>query len=144
MTADADCEHKAAQIGRVFASQVLQYPSAATHLLLALDFAIGPSHEVVIAGSPKQAETRELLKILRSRFLPNKVVMLRDAERDHGTLSRIAPFTEHMIPVNGKPAAYICTNFTCAAPTTDPATLLHLFQEDACISAGQPSEPLDS
>jgi len=128
MTADADCEHKAAQIGRAFASQVLQYPSAATHLLLALDFAIGPSHEVVIAGGPRQTETRVLLRALRSRFLPNKVVMLRDAEQERGSLSRIAPFTEHMIPVNGKPAAYICSNCTCAAPCTDAEAMLHVLE----------------
>ena len=128
MTADADGEHKAAQIGRAFAAHVLQYPSAATHLLLALDFAIGPAHEVVIAGSPRQPETGELLRALRSRFLPNKVVMLRDAEQDRGILSRIAPFTEHMIPVNGKPAAYLCSNYTCGAPCTDAEALLHALE----------------
>ncbi len=128
MTADAGCEHKAAQIGRAFAAQVLQYPSAATHLLLALDFAVGPSHEVVIAGNPRQHETRELLRALRSRFLPNKVVMLRDADEDGSTLHRLAPFTEHMTPVNGTPAAYICSNFTCAAPCTDAEAMLHVLE----------------
>ena len=135
MTADADCEQKAAQIGRAFASQVTQHPSAATHLLLALDFAIGPSYEVVIAGSLKQAETRKLLQLLRSRFLPNKVVLLRDADQERPALSRIAPFTEHMTPVNGKPAAYICSNFTCAAPTTDAETMLMLLAGGTSASA---------
>lgn len=114
---------------------VMQHPSAATHLLLALDFAIGPSYEVVIAGSLKQAETRKLLQLLRSRFLPNKVVLLRDADQERPALSRIAPFTEHMTPVNGKPAAYICSNFTCAAPTTDAETMLMLLTEGTSASA---------
>ncbi len=131
MTADADSEHKAAQITRAFAAPVLQYPSAATHLLLALDFAIGPSYEVVIAGSPNQAETRAFLQMLRSRFLPNTVVLLRDTDADPLPLARIAPFTEPMTAINGKPAAYVCSNFTCAAPATDAEAMLRALHEHA-------------
>jgi hypothetical protein len=128
MTGDAESERKAAQIGRTFAATVMRYPAAATHLLLALDFAIGPSYEVVIAGSPKQSETLKFVHMLRSRFLPNQVVLLRNPDEDPHVLSRIAPFTEHMTPINGKSAAYVCSNFTCASPTTDAEAMLHVFE----------------
>ena len=93
----------------------MQHPSAVTHLLLALDFAIGPSFEVVIAGSLKQAETRSLLKKLRTRFLPNKVVLLRKPDEEAKELSGIAPFIEHMALIDGRPAAYVCSNFACSS-----------------------------
>ncbi len=128
MTANADFEKKAARMGRAFASVVLQHPSAATHFLTAFDFALGPSCEVVIAGSLRQAETRQFLKKLREPFLPNKVVLLRTEDDEGRSLAGIAPFTEHMAPIKGKPAAYVCSNFACSSPTTDAGEMLCLLQ----------------
>jgi uncharacterized protein YyaL (SSP411 family) len=134
MTGDADCEQKAAQIGQAFASMVMQHPSAATHLLSALDFAIGPSAEVVICGSLRQAETGKFLKKLREHFLPNKVVLLRPPDEENRNLSAIAPFTEHMSTINGTPAAYVCRDFACASPTTDAGEMLRLLERGTSAS----------
>jgi uncharacterized protein YyaL (SSP411 family) len=133
MTGDADCEGKAAQIGKIFSSVVIQHPSAATHLLIALDFALGPSFEVVIAGSLQQTETGKLLKKLRTGFFPRTITLLRKPGDANRELSAIAPFTEDMAPINGKPAAYVCSNFTCATPTTDVEEMLHV------LNAGSPA-----
>ena len=32
-----------------------------------------------------------------------------------------------MKPIKGKPAAYVCENFTCKAPITDPQQLAELL-----------------
>ena len=128
MTANADFEKKAARMGRAFASVVLQHPSAATHFLTAFDFALGPSCEVVIAGSLRQTETRQFLKKLREPFLPNKVVLLRTVDDEERSLAGIAPYTEHMAPIKGKPAAYVCSNFACSSPTTDAGEMLCILQ----------------
>jgi uncharacterized protein len=34
-----------------------------------------------------------------------------------------------MSPIDGKPAAYVCENFTCKAPVTDPAPLSELLSK---------------
>jgi hypothetical protein len=128
MTANADFEKKAARIGKAFSSMVTKHPSAAAHFLTAFDFALGPSCEVVIAGSLRQAETRHFLKKLREPFLPDKVVLLRTEDDEGRSLSGIAPFTEHMAPINGKPAAYVCSNGACASPTTDAEEMLRLLK----------------
>ena len=134
MTANADFEKKAARMGMAFASMVLQQPSAATHFLTAFDFALGPSCEVVIAGSLRQAETRHFLKKLREPFLPDKVVLLRTEDDEGRSLARIAPFAEHMAPLNGKPAVYVCSNFACSSPTTDAGEMLRLLKAGAPAS----------
>ncbi|MEM8884900.1 MAG: thioredoxin domain-containing protein [Planctomycetota bacterium] len=38
-------------------------------------------------------------------------------------LTKLAPPAEGKVAVDGKAAAYVCRNFTCKAPTTDPAQL---------------------
>ena len=45
-------------------------------MLIALDFAIGPVREIVIAGRAGDAGTRRLLAEVRRRFLPNAVVLM--------------------------------------------------------------------
>jgi uncharacterized protein YyaL (SSP411 family) len=36
-----------------------------------------------------------------------------------------------MTAINGKPAAYVCSNFTCAAPATDAEAMLRALHEHA-------------
>ena len=50
ITADSSLEDKAVMIGRSFSTVVRQAPSAYTQLMVAVDFAVGPSCEVPIAG----------------------------------------------------------------------------------------------
>ena len=75
ITADSSLEEKAAAIGRAFVENVSKMPSAYTQLMIAVDFAVGPSYEVVIAGDRRAAETGEMLRAVRSRFIPNKIIV---------------------------------------------------------------------
>ncbi|MFC1964647.1 thioredoxin domain-containing protein [Chloroflexota bacterium] len=58
ITANTDFEDKAAKIGQAFYENVRQSPSAHTQFMVALDFAAGPSYEVVIAGDLQADDTR--------------------------------------------------------------------------------------
>ncbi len=77
ITGDTVLEERAAGIGRAFAQEIERTPSGHTQLLSALDFALGPSHEVVIVGDPRAEDTQQLLQALASAYVPNKVVVLR-------------------------------------------------------------------
>ena len=82
MTGDTSWEEKAHRLMDSFSIQAGGSPSAHTQLMLALDFATGPSHEVVIAGEPAATDTKAMLAALRAPFLPNKVVLLRPPGED--------------------------------------------------------------
>ena len=43
-------------------------------MLLALEFQIGPTYEMVLAGDPAHESTQAALREVRRRFLPNKVL----------------------------------------------------------------------
>jgi uncharacterized protein YyaL (SSP411 family) len=94
-------------------------------LMCAVDFAVGPSFEIVIAGAPDAADTETLLSALWQRFLPNKVVLLRPS--GPGTDEDLPDYVRDYGPVDGKAAAYVCRAFECQRPVTDPAKMLELL-----------------
>ena len=98
-------------------------PSAHTLYLLALDFALGPSFEAVVAGDEAAPDTRAMLAAFHARYLPH-VVLLHRPEGDDPPITRLAPFAREQKSRAGKATAYVCKNFACRAPTTDVAQAL--------------------
>ncbi|MBI4228387.1 MAG: thioredoxin domain-containing protein [Deltaproteobacteria bacterium] len=127
MTADSKLEQKAAKIGEVFSKAINRYPSAFTQLMVALDFGIGPSYEVVVAGDSRADDTGVMLEALRKQFLPNKVVLFRASEKDASDISRFAEYAKNHISLDGKATAYVCLNYECQLPTTDVGKMLELL-----------------
>ena len=127
MTANPNLEERAARIGRAFSQNVKQMPSAFTQLLVALDFAVGPSYEVVIAGNSQAEDTKAMLKALRTHFLPNKVVLLNPGEQESPEIGQFAEFTGEQSSVKGKATAYVCLDYNCKLPTTDISKMLELL-----------------
>ena len=130
ITGNHDFEEKAARIGRAFATNVRQSPFAYTQLMVALDFAIGPCYEVIIVGDPQSDDTREMLDAIRRRFIPSKVVMLRQIEQESPEIEHIAPFTKNLTSIDGKATAYVCLNYKCKRPTTDTRAMLELLNSN--------------
>jgi len=125
MTARTAYETKAHATARAFSGTVGNAPSAFTMLMQAVDFAVGPSFEVVVAGDPAEEKTAAMLDALRERYLPRKVVLLRpEAAQPAAALARLAPYTQPMRPLEQTATAYVCQNFTCDLPTTDIGTML--------------------
>ena len=50
ITANSSFEEKADKINKAFSNQVRKYPAGFTQFLIALDFAVGPSYEIILAG----------------------------------------------------------------------------------------------
>jgi hypothetical protein len=130
ITANTRLEERAAQIGRAVASDLAHQPSGHTQMLAAVDFAVGPSNEVVIVGDPQQSDTRVMLRALRSTFLPNKVVLLRLESEEASALTRIAEFTDAMRAVNGRATAHVCRNYTCQRPTNDAEEMMRALSAE--------------
>ncbi|MCZ7546181.1 MAG: thioredoxin domain-containing protein [Anaerolineae bacterium] len=127
ITAHAEFEDMAAQIGRAFSETIQRAPSAFTLAMMALDFGLGPSYEVVIAGEPDAEDTRAMQRALNAPFLPNKVVLLRPASDATPAIAHIARFTAEQGSIDDRATAYVCRNYQCALPTTDVAKMLSLL-----------------
>ena len=128
MTQNRDYEDKALALIRTTSQLVETSPLAFTFLLSALDFQIGPSLEVVIAGHSAASDTREMAQVLRREFAPNKVVLFRPTEEEQPEISDLAPFTRFQASIDGKATAYVCRDYACELPVTDSEAMLRLLR----------------
>jgi uncharacterized protein len=97
------------------ADQMQQHPAAFPHMLCALDFYLGQTKEIAVIGNPLESKTGEMLKGIFRLYLPNKVVAC-------GMDSDLFLLKDRS-QVNGLPTAYVCENFLCGLPVTDPEGL---------------------
>ncbi|HEX8372238.1 MAG TPA: thioredoxin domain-containing protein [Chthoniobacterales bacterium] len=86
-------------------------PQAVPQMLVSLELALTPSSQLVLSGDPRSREFLALAREAWRRFLPHTALML-------GTDCR-----QPMPPVNGRATAYLCENFACELPVTEPAAL---------------------
>ncbi|MHA2356586.1 MAG: thioredoxin domain-containing protein [Candidatus Thorarchaeota archaeon] len=126
---DEQFESLSALIPETFSSIITRSPTGFSFMLSGLDYALGPSHEVVIAGRLEEDETQEMLEELRNRFLPNTVVLLRSDEEVSKKLNTLAPFSKFYDRVNDKATVHVCINHNCKLPTNDIDQMLKLLGE---------------
>jgi len=118
MTGNAGLEARAERIFRTFGLQVSQQPTAYSQLLIAYDFALGPRKEIVVAGDVQAEATKDIINGVNRKFLPRCVVVLRPPDEAGREIDELAPFVRQQTPVDGKPAAYVCEDFSCKRPVT--------------------------
>jgi uncharacterized protein YyaL (SSP411 family) len=90
-------------------------PAAAGQMLIALDFLLGPTPEIVVLGDAGDANTEAALKDLRKRFLPNYVLAARAANGE-GSSKHLDRLFEGRQPLTPSPTVYVCENYACQAP----------------------------
>ena len=128
LTGDTSLENKATETGAAFSKQINGSESGQTFLMSALDFLLVPSFEIVIVGDPKRGDTQAMVQAINQLYIPNKVVILKDTTIKNVQLANLAPYTKYQVAINGKATAYVCQNFTCAAPTTDIKKMISLLK----------------
>jgi uncharacterized protein YyaL (SSP411 family) len=130
ITGDMQFEQKAEQISRAFAGIIQQSPSAVAFHLTTLDYLMGPSHEIVIAGEQDSPAVQTINLTLSTRFLPNKIVMLVPDGKQAAAIRKIAPFTASFKGEKGKALIYVCTDRSCKKPTIDIEEMINLLTDN--------------
>jgi len=120
ITGDRGLAEKAEELVACFGGAVIGRPGSAERFLAAFEFGqVGPV-EVAIIGPRADARTQALLATVQSAYLPNRILLHADGTAAPAVDS---PLLADRGPVNGAPAAYVCRNYVCDAPVTDPAAL---------------------
>jgi len=124
---DKQLEDRAKKTIDGFAPTLSHFASAMPQILVALDYSLAKPRQIVIAGKIDNNETKGLLAEVHRHFLPNKILILADGGAGQKFLSEKNEAIGAMTPIDGKPAAYVCENFTCKVPVTDPKALRDLL-----------------
>jgi uncharacterized protein len=115
---DAMSLARAERILRAYVPMMQAVPMGASQMLVALEHFLAEPQEIVIVGQENDGGTRALRAIADRLFLPHTVQLRGDGADDHGLSALVGKSL-----VDGQPAAYVCSAFTCRAPVTNPADL---------------------
>jgi uncharacterized protein YyaL (SSP411 family) len=123
----ADWRDKAQMTIAAFAAQLQSDPNAVPALASAFDFRLAQTKQILIAGDPVSQDTRELLAQVNARFLPNKILLLADGGAGQEQLARWLPFIAGAHRIKDHATAYVCENYVCKLPATDPLVVGQLL-----------------
>jgi uncharacterized protein len=123
LTGDADARAKAERTLARYGPRLGAAARVVPMMMCALSAWHAGHAQVVIAGSPEADTTAALRRELAQHYLPFALVIpLAQGERQEA-LAAMLPFVAGMGPRDGAAAAYVCRDFTCRQPVTDPAAL---------------------
>jgi uncharacterized protein YyaL (SSP411 family) len=115
LTGEHGYEERAESVLRLLHELAPKHPQAFGHLLQALDFRLARVREVALVGE----DLRALERVVRDAFRPHVVLA--------GGQSGGVPLLEGREPVGDRPTAYVCEQFACRAPVTEPRELQELL-----------------
>ncbi|MES2696157.1 MAG: thioredoxin domain-containing protein [Verrucomicrobiota bacterium] len=106
-----------------FRGQWAQAAHAMPQMLCALELALEPPRHVVLAGDPQAADFQALAAVLHERLGPRRMLLAADGGEGQRWLAQQASWLAEMTPREGRATAYVCEEYACQAPVTDPAEL---------------------
>jgi uncharacterized protein len=113
MLHDEALEARAGQIIAAGRQAIDHAPTAVPQMLVALDLALSPPAQAVVAAARGAGDTRTWNTRLHRDFLPRRVLLLADG--DEFLLEKV-PALKGMKPLNGQATLYLCEDFACQAP----------------------------
>jgi uncharacterized protein YyaL (SSP411 family) len=144
MTDNKEWESMAVRTIQSFRHRFAKSPHAMPHLKSAVGYLLKKPVQIVIAGSRNDPNTLAILEQVHRRFIPYRVVIAADGSGTHRRLSESLRVLQSMRPLDGKVTAYICEDYTCKYPTSDPVKVGELLDEIASREQGTGNQGIRS
>lgn len=112
---------------RVYGRQMARYPRAFAKSLAVVDLLAEGPIELAFVGAPNDSGLERLQQAVREVFLPHRVI----ASSDGTGMPSTHPLLSGKSLVEGKAALYICRNFSCQRPLTDPREVTEALRSEA-------------
>ena len=129
MTGRSEWEERGETIVGSFSEAVRLSPTSFTMMLAAVDFLLGPTGEVVLAGATGSEQVDRMAAVVREHYHPNWVVLFHPAGVERKEIESIAPFVELMNAPDGQATAYLCRDRRCKAPVNSASALKELLAD---------------
>ena len=121
-TGDAAYRDAAARTLALVGPLAGRHPTAFAQWLIAMDLAHAGLAEIAIVGDPADPETAALIHVAFATFRPRQVVAVSADPR----ASEI-PLLQARFALEGRPTAFVCHDFACRQPVTEPEALAALL-----------------
>jgi len=119
LTGEESLKQKAEQILRLFYDFLSEHPSGFAHMLSGYSLFLNPE-EIGIIGPREDYRTIAMLKEIFLAYLPNKILSFKEPQEKSD--QDWIPFLKDK-DASRIPTTFICRNFTCLPPITDPKAL---------------------
>jgi uncharacterized protein len=125
ITGQEQFREKSTQTLLTFWEAINRQPASFTQMLVALQFFMGPTKEIVISGTVDDASTELLIRAIRDEFLPNSIIVFAEKNSE-----AISPLVEgRILGPDASPRVFVCTNFSCKLPSKTEIEVRQALQE---------------
>ncbi|MFB3825720.1 MAG: thioredoxin domain-containing protein [Bryobacteraceae bacterium] len=128
MTGRADFRRSAERALAAFAPAMERGPEAMPQMLAAAGWTLARPRQIILAGGAGGPDTAALLHAAHAPFAPAKILLLLNGDRARGVISGCLPAVLQMSKAGGKAAAYVCEDYTCRLPVSEPEKLTELLK----------------
>jgi uncharacterized protein YyaL (SSP411 family)/aryl-alcohol dehydrogenase-like predicted oxidoreductase len=126
-----DLREEAARAIRAYGKAIARQPRAFARNLAVADLLLEGPVELAFVGAAGAPDLEALRREAGRHYLPNRIVEhARGGSEDAGL-----PLLAGKTPVGGRAALYVCRDFACRAPVTDPAGIAEALSEHAAAPA---------
>jgi len=115
---DPAARQRANYVAETLAPSMARYPTAFGHLLGSADMLINGAIEVAIIGEPGAPDFVALDRTVAECYVPS-LVLAGGSPNNAAGIALLADRTAR----DGRATAYVCRNYSCDAPVTDPVDL---------------------
>jgi uncharacterized protein YyaL (SSP411 family) len=126
LTGHDDYLLRAERVLGLYAQQMERQSFGLGAMLNTLDFYLRKPYEIVLIGDPAAPQTQTWLQTIWAQYLPNKIVVQLDPQHLDAhleTLPLLRDLLAGKTQVEGRATVYVCRDFTCSLPMTEPADL---------------------
>ena len=122
LTGDSAFQSRASDVFRAFGARLQAHGRTLPMMAAALSAAVVPPEQIVVLGKDHESSA-DLWHAANRRYRPFTQLIRVGSGEQQRELAALLPWITAMTPINDMAAAYVCHDFSCDLPTTDPARL---------------------
>lgn len=129
MTDNDEWRERAEATFKAFSLLLQRRPAVMPQMAAALDYSRGKRGQIILVGNRTDPEIKNMLREVRSRFLPGMIVLLLEHHGQGKSLGEYLSFASTLTALDGKATAYVCEDYVCRLPTNESKVLATLLEK---------------
>jgi uncharacterized protein YyaL (SSP411 family) len=124
LTGDASYSERAREVFGAFAVRLQSLGRALPFMAAALSAAHASPEQIIVVGPANAPATQALWQAANTKYRPFATCVPVTPGAGQRALANVMPWIGSMSTADNQPAAYVCRDFVCETPTSDPSSLL--------------------